>query len=208
MPRNGSGTYTRTNGTFTGSTVWAQTKAAGIPMTDNSLHDTHDQDIANALSATLDKTGTKSATADLPMGSFKHTGVPSGSPGSARNIYSSLGGGFQDKGIAKAIIQSTSVGDSLISFYIEEPYITTLSDIADGMLFTLRAPGFTNSAEVYVKLKLLAQPATLNELIFAYLQFNGNPSVNLGLNYFSGTADYLVAWSNIDYAFYLVGTGD
>ena len=57
MPRNGAGTYNRTNGFYSGATTWAQSKTAGLPMTDNTLHDTHDQDIADALSATLDATG-------------------------------------------------------------------------------------------------------------------------------------------------------
>ncbi len=207
MPRNGSGTYTRTNGVFTGATTWAQTKAAGIAMTDNAIHDFHDQDFADALSATLDKTGTKSPTADLPMGGFKHTGVTAGAPGSARNIYGSLGA-VQDYGIANAVVASTSVGDSEISLWIENPYITTINDVADGLLFTLDTPGWTNSVKDYIKIKLLAQPATLNVLIFSYLQFNGSASTYLGINYFSSTAKYLIAWSNIDGVFYIVGTGD
>ena len=38
-------------------------------------HDTHDQDIANGIDATIHKGGQNTPTADLPMGAFKHTNV-------------------------------------------------------------------------------------------------------------------------------------
>ena len=83
MPRNGSGTYTRSNSTYTGSTVWQQDFAAGNKIVD-SRHDLHDQDLADAITASLSKDGQTTPTANLPMGAFKHTNV---AVASARTDY-------------------------------------------------------------------------------------------------------------------------
>lgn len=77
MPRSG-GTYTRTNGVHTGATVWAQDEAAGTDILAARM-DAHDQDIADALTASLTKDGQTTPTANLPMGGYKHTGLGSGS---------------------------------------------------------------------------------------------------------------------------------
>jgi len=76
MPRSG-GTYTRSNGVFTGATVWNQDKNAGTKIT-SANHDTHDQDIAAAITASIAADGQTAATADLPMGGWKHTNVANG----------------------------------------------------------------------------------------------------------------------------------
>lgn len=93
MAFNGSGTFTRNNGTHTGSTVWAQDNAAGTKIVD-TIHDTHDQDIATGLSTCITKDGQTTITADLPMATFKHTGVGNGT---ARTHYTSIGQ-LQDQG--------------------------------------------------------------------------------------------------------------
>lgn len=74
MAFNGSGTYTRTNGTHTGSTVWAQDDAAGVDIV-TDRHDTHDQDIATALSLAICKDGQSTPTANIGLGGFKLTNV-------------------------------------------------------------------------------------------------------------------------------------
>lgn len=94
MAFNGSGTFTRDNGTHTGSTVWAQDNAAGTKIVD-TIHDLHDQDIADGLTNCLTKDGQTTPTANLPMGNYKHTGVANGS---ARTHYASIGQ-LQDQGI-------------------------------------------------------------------------------------------------------------
>lgn len=73
MPRNGSGTYSRTDGTYTGATVFAQESAAGLNIVPASL-DTEAQDMADALTASIAKDGQTTPTANLPMGTYKHTG--------------------------------------------------------------------------------------------------------------------------------------
>lgn len=74
MPRNGSGTFSRSNGVNSGSTVWQQDAAEPVNILD-TRHDSHDQDIADAISASIAKDGQTTPTADLPMGGFKHTNV-------------------------------------------------------------------------------------------------------------------------------------
>lgn len=74
----GSETYSRTDGTRTGATVWAQADAASVDIVSDD-HDTHDQDIADAVNACLKKDGGNSATADIPLGGNKLTGLGAGS---------------------------------------------------------------------------------------------------------------------------------
>lgn len=56
MPWDGSGSFTRTNGTQTGSTTWANSRDAGNNIL-ASQHDTHDQDLADGINAALTKNG-------------------------------------------------------------------------------------------------------------------------------------------------------
>lgn len=87
MPWNGSGSFTRTDGTRTGATIAQQQSAAAINITD-SLYDTEHQDIATGLNNARCKDGQNTPTANLPMGGFIHTGV--GNAG-ARNQYGVVG---------------------------------------------------------------------------------------------------------------------
>lgn len=87
MPRNGSGTYTRTNGVNSGSTTWQLDRDQGAKIL-ASRHDTHDQDIADAMTASIAKDGQTTPTANLPMGGFKHTSV---ADATARNQYAAAG---------------------------------------------------------------------------------------------------------------------
>lgn len=64
MSWNGTGTYTRTNGTNTGSTLWAEDAAAAVKIT-TSRHDTHDEDIATAINACLTQNNESKPTADF-----------------------------------------------------------------------------------------------------------------------------------------------
>lgn len=67
-----SGTFTRTNGTYSGATVWNQDRLAGTKIT-SANHDTHDQDIATGINACLNKNGQNSPTANIDWGGFKIT---------------------------------------------------------------------------------------------------------------------------------------
>lgn len=74
MARNGSGTYNRIAGTpYVYNTV-----------IDQAVVNSEMDDIATALTASIAKDGQTTPTADLPMGSYKHTGVGAAS---ARTHY-------------------------------------------------------------------------------------------------------------------------
>jgi hypothetical protein len=66
MPWTGS-TYIRTDGTYNGQTVWFENFSNNIKIV-YSRHDTHDQDIADGITACLNKNGANSPSANLPMG--------------------------------------------------------------------------------------------------------------------------------------------
>ncbi len=74
MPRNGAGLYTRSNGTYSGTNVWDQDAAADVDI-ESARHDVHDQDLADAVTASLAKDGQTSPSANLPMAGFRHSNV-------------------------------------------------------------------------------------------------------------------------------------
>ena len=77
MPWSGS-TFTRSNGTYTGATVWAQDAAAGVKI-QSGRHDTHDQDLAAGINACLKKDGGNTVTGNINWGGFKITNLAAGS---------------------------------------------------------------------------------------------------------------------------------
>ena len=79
MAWNGTGTYSRNNGTYTGSAIWNSEANDGTPAISSSNHDTHDQDLATAINACLTKNGENAATANLDLGGFllQSSGTPS-----------------------------------------------------------------------------------------------------------------------------------
>lgn len=62
MAWDGNGSFSRTNGTQTGSTTWANARDAGNNIT-ASQHDTHDQDLADGINACLTKNNETKPTA-------------------------------------------------------------------------------------------------------------------------------------------------
>lgn len=72
MPWDGAGNFNRTDGTRTGSNVWTQAKNAGVKILSVD-HDTQDEDIATGLENCVARDGQNAASANLPMGGFKHT---------------------------------------------------------------------------------------------------------------------------------------
>lgn len=74
MGWNGSGQFNRNNGVNTGSDVWTQDKGDGTKIL-ASLHDVHDEDIVTGLENCLTRDGQNSPSGNLPMATFKHTGV-------------------------------------------------------------------------------------------------------------------------------------
>ena len=73
-PWDGSGRFSRTDGTRTGATVWDQARQAGVNVNAADA-DAHDQDIADGLDNAITRDGQNAPTGALPMGGNKHTGV-------------------------------------------------------------------------------------------------------------------------------------
>lgn len=82
-----SQSFSRTDGSRTGSTVWQQAAAADVDIVADD-HDTHDEDLASGINACLKKDGGNQPTANLPMNSNKHTGVAAAS---SRTDYADSG---------------------------------------------------------------------------------------------------------------------
>lgn len=79
MPWSGSGTFSRIMS-------WAADKAANINITASRM-DTDSNDFTTGINTCLAKDGQNSPSANLPMASFKHTGVSTSSGSSSRSEY-------------------------------------------------------------------------------------------------------------------------
>lgn len=120
MPYNGSGVFVRVYN-------WVSDAAGGIPITASRV-DTEDDGIATGLSTAVCKDGQTTITANLPMSTFRHTGVGNAV---ARTDYAAAGQ-IQDGGLNWVIAGGTS--DALTATY--SPAVTAL---VDGMLLRVRA---------------------------------------------------------------------
>ena len=69
MPWTGSD-YVRTDGVYTGQTVWFENFSNAVKIV-YSRHDTHDQDLANGITACLNKNGANTPSTNIPWGGFK-----------------------------------------------------------------------------------------------------------------------------------------
>lgn len=74
------GVYSRFNGQFNGPLIWTEDRDAAI-LIEASRHDTHDQDIADGITACLNKNGQNAMAAPLNMGSNKATNLAAGTAG-------------------------------------------------------------------------------------------------------------------------------
>ena len=101
MPWNGSGQFNRDTGVFTGATVWDDSRIAGRTVRSDD-HDTHDEDIATGLENTVTRDGQNSASANLPMATFRHTNVGNAA---ARTDYAAAGQ-IQDQGLTHIVAAS------------------------------------------------------------------------------------------------------
>ena len=107
MPWSG-GSFTRTNGVNTGATLWAQDRDDGTKIL-ATRHDTNDQDMADGINSTLEKSGSNAATGNLNIGSNRLTAVADGTAktdAATVNQIQSNGPAFQatDTGTANAYV--------------------------------------------------------------------------------------------------------
>jgi len=147
MPWNGSGSFIRTNGVFSGGTVWDQSATAGRLIFSDD-HDIHDEDIATGLENTVTRDGQNVPTADLSMGGFKHTNVGNAT---ARNQYA-VTGQVQDN----AYNYATSVGGTADAITITVS--PAISAYAEGQFFFFK-PSSNNTGATTLSVSGLAATA-------------------------------------------------
>jgi microcystin-dependent protein len=147
MPWNGSPgsqTFGRTDGTRTGSQTWQQADAAGVDIVSPD-HDTHDQDIADAINATLKKDGGNAATSNIPMGGFTLTNLAAATARTQPARFSDVQDG---KGVYVPTVGGTANVITLTTGYSVSAYVA-------GQTFRFIAAG-TNTGAVTIALDGLA----------------------------------------------------
>lgn len=135
------GTYRKGNYSSNG---WTGDSSLGIGI-EASRHDDQDDDFETGINTCLTKDGGNTATADLPMGGFKHTVVANAT---ARNQYSAVGQ-VQDSSFHWC---GTSGGSANAQTLTPTPAITAY---ATGQVFRFVA-GFTPTATVTLAVSGLA----------------------------------------------------
>jgi hypothetical protein len=202
MSWNGAGVFNRL---FS----WVADKAAGIDISSSRMDADTNDITSNGFGNTLTRDGQGSASANLPMNGFRHTGV---GVGQARTDYAAL------SQIADGLINwnaGAGTGDA-----ITVTYSPALTAIVDGQLCFVRAPGAnTITAPTFAPNGLTAHaitrqgggvllvgdiPAALAELVLRYNSANTrwellNPAISTaGLNVLNwvaagGTANAITA---------------
>ncbi len=128
MAFNGSGTFVRDNGTHAGSQVWQDDDANGLDI-EATLHDAHDQDIANGLSNCITKDGQTTITATIGFNSQRITSL-----GAATARTDAIRAAqVQDGGVVYA---GTTAGSSNAFTATLSPAVTAY---ATGMLISFKA---------------------------------------------------------------------
>lgn len=111
MAWNGTGAFNRTNGVNTGTQVWQDDRDAGTKIRADR-HDTHDQDLADGINATLAKNGENAATGNLNLGNNRYTNAADGTAGDdLATVSQAQSGGLNyatDTGAANAYVISPS----------------------------------------------------------------------------------------------------
>lgn len=138
MPWNGSGSFSRTDGTRNGTTVWAQAKAAAVKIL-SADHDTHDQDLATGINNCLTKDGQNSPTANLAMNTKKLTGLAAGSSAGDSVRYEQFQGeGLEyDSGVLRVKLADATLTRSASGLKVTTPVVSEFT--TGDMKATLKA---------------------------------------------------------------------
>jgi hypothetical protein len=134
MPWSG-GSFTRTNGVNTGATLWEQDRDDGTKIL-ATRHDTNDQDMADGINSTLEKSGSNAATGNLDIGSNRITLV---ADGTAKTDVATVNQ-IQSNGPA---FQATDTGTANTYVIALTPAITAY---AAGQEFTFKAGAASTTA--------------------------------------------------------------
>ena len=129
------GTFTRTNGTFSGDEVWRDDRDAGTKITALN-HDTNDNDLATGINTCLTKDGQNAATANLNIGSYRLTAT-----GDATAHTDAVNAGqIQDGGL---IFQATDTGSADTYVIALAPVVT---EYVAGQIFHFKAGATSTGA--------------------------------------------------------------
>lgn len=139
MPISG-GVFSRDTGVETGATAWNDTDTGGrgIISTD---HDTHDQDIADAINTCVFKDGTSTITQNIPFNNKKITGLADGTAATdAANLKIIQNGGVIWGGTSggSANTQTISLTPALAAYIAGQRFIFI--------------PGFRNTAAATINI--------------------------------------------------------
>ena len=127
------GTYTRSDGVFTGTSIWQSNRDAGTKIVAHR-HDTHDQDLATGINSCINKDGSNAMTGAMNMGSQKISSLADGTA----HTDGVNAGQIQDGGL---IFQSNDTGSANTYAIALTPAVTAY---VAGQVFHFKA-GNTNT---------------------------------------------------------------
>ena len=127
------GTYTRSDGVFTGTSIWQSNRDAGTKIVADR-HDTHDQDLATGINSCINKDGSNAMTGAMNMGSQKISSLADGTA----HTDGVNAGQIQDGGL---IFQSNDTGSANTYAIALTPAVTAY---VAGQVFHFKA-GNTNT---------------------------------------------------------------
>jgi len=127
------GTYTRSDGVFTGTSIWQSNRDAGTKIVADR-HDTHDQDLATGINSCINKDGSNAMTGAMNMGSQKISSLADGTA----HTDGINAGQIQDGGL---IFQSNDTGSANAYAIALTPAVTAY---VAGQVFHFKA-GNTNT---------------------------------------------------------------
>ena len=129
------GTYTRSDGVFTGTSIWQNNRDAGTKIVADR-HDTHDQDMATGLNQAINKDGSNAFTGAANLGSQKITGLADGTA----HTDGVNAGQIQDGGL---IFQATDSGSANTYAIALTPAVTAY---VAGQVFHFKAANASSGA--------------------------------------------------------------
>ena len=132
MPWDGSGNFTRTDGTRQGSTAWEQARQAAVNVNAGD-HDAHDEDIVDGMENCLTRDGQNSPSTDLPMAAHKHTGV---GDADANDQYATYG---QLVSLVSPFVSPANVGGTANAITLTPTPAVTAHVVGRGFAFIVEA---------------------------------------------------------------------
>jgi len=129
------GTYTRSDGVFTGTSIWQSNRDAGTKIVADR-HDTHDQDLATGINQAINKDGSNAFTGAANLGSQKITALADGTA----HTDGINAGQIQDGGL---IFQATDSGSANTYAIALTPAVTAY---VAGQVFHFKAANASSGA--------------------------------------------------------------